>query len=425
MYLVAPHESAIPQQLVTGSLFIPCSVSQSEPLQSQTLTQSLHQKLTQNAGPVKRPRSQTIGETHRPTIFRTQRRDDGTSSPTSPTSPTWYGSYSPDLYSSSPESNRSFQETRHFNLHQKITKFPSASDLMGNKEGKRTSKIPIPIKPERPAKFLPVNSPPRKTSMPGFSSVSAMSRKVYSNCACPTGSLSDFHSRSISPPTPHKWTSHGDLSPSTDVSIRHHCHTSDRLPTSCSHGAHHEASKGSVNERIRRRSTENKYTYGEQQYLTHHHHFKHQPVGSEPWDILKARMKQARSQEFLSARASPDQEVPFFSSYRSRTPAPVPEPVAIPEEYEPVYHTVHAGMRPPVHLANWSQHREEGLKSRSIHSHVSLANPSSRAPLPRFSSRNHPAPSLDSSRDTSLLGTDDSALFSHGALLGYWVRSLW
>lgn len=423
VYLVAPHESAVPQQLVTGSLLIPCTVSQSEPVPSQTLTQGLHQKLAQSAGPFKRPRSQTIGESHRPTIFRAHRRDDGNSSPTSPTSPTWYGSYSPELYCSSPESNRSVQESRHSSLQQKITKFPSASDLMGTKEGKWTSRIPIPVKSDRPGKYLPVNSPPRKTSMPGFSSVSGTSRKVYSGCACPTGSLSDFHSRSISPPTPHRWTSHGDLSPSKDVSIRQLYLPSDRLPVSCL--AHHDGMKESVNERVRRRSMENKYTYSEQQYLTHHHSYKHQSVGSEPWDILKARMKQARSQEFLSARASPDQEVPFFSSYRSRTPAPVPEPVAIPEEYEPVYHTVHAGMRPPVHLAHWSQHREEVLKPCSLHAHVSHANPCSRAPLPRFSSRSHPAPSVDSSRDASLLGTDDSTRFSHGALLGYWVRSLW
>lgn len=417
VYLVAPHESALPQQLITGSLLIPCPVTPS-------VSQSLHPKISYSAGPTKRPRAQTMVESHRVGTFRPRRRDDGNASPTSPTSPTWYGSYSPDLYSSSPESNRSMQDYRHFNTHH-ITKFPSTSDLVGNEKGKWASKIPIPIKPEKPGKVLPMNSPPRKTSVPGFGSNAGSPRKVVSKCACPTGSLSEFHSRSVSPPTPHRWTSHGDLSPSKDVNIRHVHPTSDRLPLNCSHSSYHEGAKETANEKVRRRSMENKYSYSEQQHHAHHHSHKHQSVGSEPWDILKARMKQARSQEFLSARVSPDQDVPFFSSYRSRTPAPVQEPVAIPEEYEPVYHTVHAGMRPPVHLANWSQHHEEGLRQCLHYPHTPHAHPCVRAPLPRFSPRNHPAPSFDLSQDTSLLDPDDSARFFHRALLSYWVRSLW
>ncbi|XP_034255000.1 serine/threonine-protein kinase WNK2-like isoform X6 [Thrips palmi] len=416
VYLVAPHESAVPQQLISGSLLIPCPVSQSVP-------QSLHPKLSHSAGPMKRPRAQTMVESHRVGSFRPRRRDEGNASPTSPTSPTWYGSYSPDLYSSSSESNRSMQDYRHFNT-QRITKFPSTSDLVGNKEGKWTSKIPIPVKSDKSGKILPTNSPPRKTSVPGFGSNSGTPRKVVPKCACPTGSLSEFHSRSVSPPTPHRWTSHGDLSPSKDVNIRHVYPTSDRLPLNCPHSSHHEGAKETASEKVRRRSMENKYSYSEQQHHALHHSHKHQSVGSEPWDILKARMKQARSQEFLSARVSPDQDVPFFSSYRSRTPAPVPEPVAIPEEYEPVYHTVHAGMRPPVHLANWSQHQEEGLRQGLHYPHSPHANPCSRAPLPRFSPRNHPAPSYELSQDSSLMDSDDTARFFHRALLSYWHDSV-
>ncbi|XP_026281100.1 serine/threonine-protein kinase WNK1 isoform X3 [Frankliniella occidentalis] len=427
VYLVAPHESAVPQQLITGSLLIPYSMSQTTPQSVPQLnppsvsrgiphgaTTSVHHKLPQNIVPVKRPRAHTM-ESYRSGILRSHRREDGATSPTSPTSPTWYGSYSPELYSSSPESARGIQEPYHFNLHN-ITKFPSASDLVGNKEGKRSSKIPIPVKADRLGKYLPMNSPPRKTSMPGISSTGS-SHKFSTKCPCPTGSLSEFHSRSVSPPAPHRWTSHGDLSLSKDINLRLHYPSSERLQLSCSRITHHEGTKEAVNERVRRRSMENKYTYSDQ-HLAHHHPHKHQSSGSEPWDILKARMKQARSQEFLSARVSPDQEVPFFSTYRSRTPAPVPEPVAIPEEYEPVYHTVHAGMRPPVHLANWSQ--EEGQRPCLLHSHTSHANPCSRAPMPRFSSRSHPAPSLDSSLDTSTMGSDDLNRFSHRALLGYW-----
>lgn len=416
VYLVAPHESAVPQQLFTGSLLIPYSMT-------NTMSQNIHQKPPPSIVPLKRGRAHTMLESHRPSMLRSRRRDDETAPPTSPTSPTWYGSYSPDIYSSSPESSRGNPDSRHVNMHYKITKYPSTSDLVGNKDGKRTSKIPVPVKSERSVKHLPMNSPPRKTSMPGFST-SSVSRKGPSRCACPTGSLSEFHSRSVSPPTPHRWTSHSDLSPSRDLNVRFHF-SSDQSPTSHARGSYHEGHKDSVKERIRRRSMENKYTYAEQQQLAHHHPHKHQSAGSEPWDILKARMKQARSQELVSARVSPEQEVPFFSAYRSRTPAPLPEPAAIPEEYEPVYHTVHAGMRPPVHLTEWPQHYEDAGRPHVFHPLTSYPKSCPRAPLPRFSPRSHPASTLDSSQDTSLSRTDDSARSFHRALLGYWVRSMW